>query len=379
MKQRRRAGWLALVVGALLIAVAWAGSLSLYFAHGRALSQEAGERERLEGEGPRVQVVQVRTTPLARRVELPGDAQPFASTSLYAKVSGYLREILVDKGDRVRAGQLLGRIESPETDQQVRGARATFRVNRLVARRERALYLRHLVARQDLDVAVANERTARAALEQALALQGYEDLRAPFDGRVTMRYVDPGALLQAATGSAAGAQPLVDVQRDDVLRIYVYLGQDDAAFVRVGDPAELWTDARPDRLLRASVTRLAGALDPRTRTMLCEVDLDNRAPQVVPGTYLHVRLHFHAVALPIVPDEALVAHGSRLEVAVVSEGRVHYQSVRVGEDDGRETQIESGVQPGQWVALNVGLGLRDGQRIRPLAPPVRAQGRPAPR
>ncbi len=370
--------WPALLVAALLILAAWAGALWLYVAHGRALAQEAGERARLEEEGPPVEVAQVRTAPLGRVVELPGDAQAFTATTLYAKISGYLKDIAVDKGDRVRAGQLLGHVESPETDQAVRGARATYRVDRLIAGRQRELFRRHLVAKQDVDVAVANERSARATLEQDRAQQAYEELRAPFDGRVTMRYVDPGALLQAATGSAAGAQALVDLQRDDVLRVFVYLGQDDAASVRVGDPAELWSDAAPGRLLHARVTRLAGALDPRTRTELCEVDLDNRLARVVPGTYLHVRLRFAGTALPVVPDTALVTRGSLLQVAVVQDDHLHFRTVRVGADDGVETQIQRGVAPGEWVALNVGAGVRDGQRVRPLFPPARNLGRRPP-
>ena len=358
--------WPLFVGGVLAVSFTASGALLLTVRRGAALAQESAERRRIVAEGPRVVVERVRVLPLSRLVALPGDVRGFQRATLYAKVSGFLREIRVDKGDLVKRGQLLGRVASPETDQLVAAAAADLVAKRLVAKRDRELLHRQLVSQQEVDLATASEKSAEASLRQAQALVAYEEIRAPFDGRITARYADPGSLLQAATGSSAGALPLVDLEEVDRIRIYVYLGQDDAPFARPGDSVEIVADDRPERPLSATVTRLAGSLDPRTRTMLCEVDLDNREIQLLPGSFVHVGLRLKGRVLPLVPNEALISRGDRILVAVIRDGHAHLVPIEPGEDDGRTTQVRSGLVGGEWVALDVATGLEDGEAVQPV-------------
>jgi RND family efflux transporter MFP subunit len=360
--------WPLYLGGLLAVAITAGGAIFLTARRGAALAQEGLDRRRVVALGPRVLVERVSLLPLYRKVALPGDVRGFQRATLYAKVSGYLREIRVDKGDLVKRGQLLGRLESPETDQLVAAAEADLGAKRLVAKRDRELLHRQLVSQQAVDLSTAAEKGAEATLRQAQALVAYEEIRAPFEGRITARYADPGALLQAATGSAASALPLVDLEEIDRIRIYVYLGQADAPFVRPTDPVEIVADDRPAQPLAATVTRLAGALDPRSRTMLCEVDLDNREARILPGSFVHVGLRLKGLVLPLVPNEALISRGDKLLVAIVRDGRAHFVPIEPGEDDGRTTQIRSGLVGGEWVALNVATGLEDGEAVQPVEP-----------
>ncbi len=141
---------------------------------------------------------------------------------------------------------------------------------------------------------------ARATLAQARALQSYEILRAPFAGTITARYVDPGALVPAATGSTQSAAPLVDIADLHRLRILVFVQQDAAPFIHAGDSVRIAVDQQPDLVLDAPVSRCAAALDPRSRTMLCEIWIDNDH-RLYPGTFVHVTLHL---------DDAAPAGGS---------------------------------------------------------------------
>ncbi len=368
--EKRRSAWPLYLGAGLICAAAILGALAFSATRQAALAQEGQTRRQLVEAGPRVLVAQVKTKPIDRVVSLPGDVHPFDQATLYAKVSGYLRQIRVDKGDLVHKGQLLGVIESPETDQAVASARATRENDALVAKRNRELLRRRLISQQEADLSDAAEKTSKAALDQALALQSYEQIRAPFDGRVTARYADPGNLLQAATGSAASALPLVELQDTARLRVFVYLGQDDSQAVRLGDPVELTMDDQPDRPIVASVTRLAAALDPRTRTMLTEIDVDNRDGRILPGIFLHARLRLHGHPFPIIPTEALVSRGDRLFTVVVEGNRAHFVAIETGDDDGTTVEVRRGLKGGEWVALNVSTDLEDGQAVQPVAPPT---------
>ncbi|MHB1847250.1 MAG: efflux RND transporter periplasmic adaptor subunit [Deltaproteobacteria bacterium] len=364
----RRSPWPLYLIGLLSCLLAFGGAFIFSAAKQAALAQEGASRRELVLAGPRVLVAQVKTTPIDRTVALPGEIHPFNQAVLYAKISGYLRQIRVDKGDLVHRGELLGVIESPETDQQVASARATYANAVLVAKRSRELLARKLVAQQETDLADAQEKTAKAALDQALALKSYETIRAPFGGRITARYADPGNLLQAATGSAASALPLVELQEVGRLRIYVYLGQDDAQLVRQGDPCELVSDDHPDQPISASVTRMAGALDPRTRTMLTEIDVDNHAGLILPGGFVHARLKLHGRPFPVLPSEALVSRGDKLFAVVVTNDHAHFVEIETGEDNGTSIEIRRGLKGGEWVALNVSTDLEDGAAVQPVAP-----------
>jgi RND family efflux transporter MFP subunit len=361
----------ALTLGTvLLLLLAVAGVLGLALSRRSAEARERRERIGILDKGPQVRVVQVEVSPADRTLALPAEVRAWAQSTLYSKVAGYVREIRVDKGTAVKTGDLLARLESPETDQAVLGARADFKYKQFQAERFRKLRPQGLVAQQDLDNAEAALSVSRATLQGLLATQGYEQVRAPFDGVVTARYVDPGALVAAGTASNQTVQPLFDIADMRTVRVQVYVGQDDAGDTGPGTPVTITTPDDPGHPIEAKVTRTAQGIDARTRTMLVEVDVPNQPVRLYPGSYVNVRLHFAGRRTPLVPGEALAWRGGVLFVASLgSDDRVHLVRVQPGDDDGRRVQILSGLQGGERVVLNPSAELSDGDRVQPIPPP----------
>jgi RND family efflux transporter MFP subunit len=350
--------------GSIAVVIASAAGAVALFARER--SAQARQSEALEKEvaqGPMVRVARVEVAPAERVVSLPAEVRAQLQATLYAKVSGYVKTVLVQRGDKVRKGQELAVLASPELDEQVAAAKAelTFRQQQL-ARVER-LAPSGRVSIQDREAADEAVKVARAALARAEVQKSYQVLRAPFDGTITARYADPGALLPAATGSTSSAQPLLEVAQLDRLKVALQLGQDDAARVRVGDVVQL--QAAPDQKpFAASISRISQSLDARTRTMLCEIDLPQPPPGLYPGAFVQTRLPLHGAPRPLLPAEALIGAGGQLFVALVEDGKVHFQRVRLGVDDGTKVEVLEGLRGGEVVALNLGPEVQDGSPVR---------------
>jgi RND family efflux transporter MFP subunit len=309
-------------------------------------------------------------------VTVTGEARPFATVTLYAKVSGYLKQILVDKGDRVNAGQVLAVIESPELDRQYESAVVDAQDKRRDADREKILVEKNLVSQQDADHADAAARESEANAQALKTQKEYEVLRAPFPGTVTARFADPGALVQSAANSQTTALPLVTLSQTDKLRIYVYLDQKNAAFVRVGNRAEISDASRPDVRLAASITRISGELDTKTRTLLAELDVDNRQGTLLAGSFVLVGLKLRTAPAVEIPSEALLMKGEQALVAVVESGnRVMFRPVVVADSDGQAVRLSSGLLDGEQVVLNPGFGISDNDQVQPIA--ACAEGGPA--
>ncbi len=324
--------------------------------HAAAARAEEADR------GPHVLVARAELSPGEHDFMLPAEARGYFQTTAYAKVSGYVREVRVDKGDRVTKGQILGIVESPETDQVVRGAQSDLALRRQLYARAKEL-APNVMSLQDLQTATSNLNVSRSSMQSALALQSYETIRAPYDGIVTMRYVDPGALMPAATGSTTSAQPFVDVADPSRLRIDAYVGQDEALYIHAGDPVSISQDAGVSKV-DATVTRTSGALDPRTRTMLCEVELDNAKGLLLPGAFSQITFHIRSEPHPRVPAEALLLRQGHEMLALVRDGRVHLANVQTGVTDGRTMQVVKGLRVGDMVALNVPAEVEDGDAVQ---------------
>ncbi|HEX7664415.1 MAG TPA: efflux RND transporter periplasmic adaptor subunit, partial [Polyangiaceae bacterium] len=258
-------------------------------------------------------------------------------------------------------------MESPEMIDDVLLAQANAETTQRNSERFTFGMQQGTVTQIDTDNALSTAKQAKATLKRAQNLLGYTEVRAPFDGIVTARYVDPGALVPAATSATQQAQPVVDIADVDRVRVFFYLGQDTADFVKVGDHANLYEDERPGQLVPATVTRVSGALDPRTRTMQCEVDLDNGPWHLIPGTFVHVRLSVQIPPSPVVPDDALVTREGTTHVAVVDgDGHVHYRAIEVGTDDGRTMRVQSGLQGGETIGVNVPVEIEEGALVQPI-------------
>lgn len=354
-------GIAALVLLALLV-------LLLNLRHRARVRREAARREAILAAGPQVLVAPVRRAPAERQLSLQGEARAFTSVTLYAKVSGYVREMRADKGDRAAKDQVLAVLESPELESQYQAALADARNKEAIARRARALVGPGVVSIQDADVARTNAEVAEARVQELRTQRAYEIIRAPFAGTVTARFVDPGALVQNAANAQTGALPVVSVAQLDRLRVYIYMAQADAPFVRAGDAVEITVPERPARSYPASVARVSGELDPRTRMMLVEADMDNPDGEIVPGSFVQATLRLRSPAYLEVPSEAVVPRGDQVTVPVVGpDNRVHFRPVSVASDDGRTVRLLAGLKEGERVALNLGERVHDGSKVQPIA------------
>jgi membrane fusion protein, multidrug efflux system len=356
------AGW----VGAIaLVVIATAG---LVLAREFWIGRQSSELARQNAVGPHVLVAQVQHPPAVREVKLPAALRGFDETDIFAKIPGYMKKINVDKGDRVHAGEVIAIIESPETDQQVANARANYNLSVVTDRRYKQLVDGGVVSRQDYDNEHANMLQAKATLEQNLALQKYEVVTAPFDGIVTMRYADPGHLVPQSTAGVSTDSAIIQVARMKPLRLYAYMPQSSALFVRNGDRSTLRVNEYPRRTFDGTVTRHPEALAADSRTMIVEVDLPNDDLALYPGMYGFVTF---TVSMPesaaMVPDDALIFRNNKVYVPIVRDNKLHLAEVTLGYDNGVSVEIASGdVRDKDMVALNVGQAARDGEAVQPV-------------
>jgi RND family efflux transporter MFP subunit len=277
-----------------------------------------------------------------------------------------MKNIYVDKGDRVKRGQLLAKLESPETDKQVAQAQADYDLQTVTDTRNQTLARAGVLPRQTADESRAAMLRAKALLAQLKALQAYEIIRSPFDGMVTVRNADPGTLIPEATNGAV-PKPILVVETLKPLRVYAQVPQSEALFIRNGDPAVVTVTELPGRQFIGSVTRHSKSLSDNTRTMLVEVDLPNEDLALYPGMYANIRVTLNAPAgVPLVPDGALVFKHGKVYVPVVRQGHLRLAEVTLGYDDGENVQILSGLRSDDMVAINMGQTAQDGQPVRPV-------------
>ncbi|HLW71747.1 MAG TPA: efflux RND transporter periplasmic adaptor subunit [Candidatus Binataceae bacterium] len=355
------AGWIILII------VVLCATIGLILVHGSRLRGETADRANELALGPRVLVAQVGQAPQTRTLELPGTIHGFIETPVYAKVAGYLKSIKVDKGDRVHTGELLATLESPELDHQVANAIATYRLAQVTDRRNQELLRSGVIARQTADETHANLLETKATLDQLAATRDYEQIRAPMDGVVTARYVDPGALIPQSTAPTSANTALIALATLSPLRIYADVPQSVAPFVKDGDAATITVTEYPGRVFEGNVTRHPQALTSATRTMLIEVDLPNDDHALLPGMY--AKLNFRATVPegpPLVPDDALVFRDGKPFVPLVQDNRLRLAAVALGYDDGINVEVTKGVAAQDLVALNVGQAARDGEPVRPM-------------
>lgn len=355
-----------IVIGSALLVGAAIGTIALLATRKTAAAAREGNALTAdESKGNIVRVADVTMSPSVVKRELLGEARPFASVTFYAKVSGYLRTVDVDMGDQVKPGQVLATIESPETDRAYLAAKADYDNKQVLSTRISQLLAKKMVSPQEADQAKADAAVAQERVNALQEEQQYETLRAPFNGRVTARYADPGALMQNAASSQTSALPVVTVAETDSLRVFVYLDQADAARVHVGTPATITLTERPGFSLPARVARVAGELDPKTRKMMTEIDVRDQSGTIVPGGFVNVSLDVQTPSKPQAPVEALLVRGQNTLVATVgADSRVHFKPVVVAGNDGKMLTFANGVAPGDHLALSLGNAVADGGRIQ---------------
>lgn len=346
-----------------------AAAATVYYFHSSRQIEISGVREAralVAERGPRVEVVSALASPSERQIKLLGDVRSGASTTLYAKVSGYLKTISVDKGDRVEAGQIVAQIESPELEQQYAGASADLANKRRNLARIKELFSKGIATQVALNQADTDATISENIVGALESTRSYQTVRAPYAGRITARFVDPGALVTNAQTNFTSAMPVVTISDDRRIRVYAYVQQADAPFVRIGDKAELSDASNPERKKTATVTRITGELDQKTRTMLIEVHVDNSDDFFVPGSFVYVTLTVPIQSVTRIPVTALMTRGEKTNVAIVDKGVVQFRPVRVSATDGANISVADGLRPGEQIAVNLPDEVLDGSRIQPV-------------
>ncbi len=311
---------------------------------------------------------------------LPGALQAYVDAPIYARTSGYLQHWYADIGAHVKKGQLLAVIESPEVDQQLRQAEAnlaTAEANannaQIQARRYNDLLKQDAVSKQDTDNFVTQQAATNTQVEGALAavnqfkqLVGFERVYAPFDGVIVARNVDTGQLINAGAGAN---QQLFEEAQDSILRVYVSIPEVDSLGAKRGTPAQILLAEYPNRSFTGHIVRTANAIDPTTRTLLVEIDVNNRDHKLMPGAYGQVRLSLNTgVTSLIVPVPTMIFQSQGLQVAVVENGKAKLVPITIGQDDGRVIQVVHGLTPDAEVIQNPPDSLLDGQAVRVMQP-----------
>jgi RND family efflux transporter MFP subunit len=317
---------------------------------------------------PEVAVTSPRRGEILRFITLPGTLRANQQVTLHAKVAGYLKTINVDKGDTVKAGQVLAEIEIPELVAERARHQAELRVaklevDRIKAAREKAP---DLITPQASDAAESRVAIAQAALEQNETMLRYGKIAAPFAGVVTMRYVDTGAFVPAATATAGStAAAIVTISDYSVIRAQVPVPEVEAARIQIGQPVVLTTDALPGKIFRAKVTRTTGALDEASRSLLVEADYQNTDGVLRPGMYAIIKIGVerHDNAL-LVPAAALIREKAAGFLFTFADGKATRVPVKYGFNDGTNVEILEGINEGARVIIPGKAPLVSGQAVR---------------
>jgi RND family efflux transporter MFP subunit len=361
---------------AILAAVIVFGILVVRPWHGRARAIAADAAG-----APVVAVARVAREDLFRQITFPAEFRPYTEVDVHAKVSGYVKEIKVDIGDRVKAGELLAVLEVPELREELdhsvaahRRAQAEYRDAHLAYTRLVAVNQDHpnLIAQQDLDTAEAHDATAqgtvattKADVDKDQTLLAYTRITAPFAGVITKRYADPGSLIQAGTASNTQAMPLVRVSDNTRLRLDFPVSVDYVRGIRLDAPLSVRVDSLGGRMLAGKIARFSDKVDDATRTMVAEMEVPNPALELVPGMYATVVLKVddrpHALAIPI---EA-VPPGGRSVLLVNGSHKLEERAVTFGIETAARYEVLAGLVEGDLVMIGNPAQLSAGQQVEP--------------
>jgi len=383
---RRTGRWLGFgVLIVLLCALAYGGWKD--YARHRAVMATAQQRADFV---PTLRVATVKSSNRLINVTLPATTEAFTTANMYARVSGYISQRKVDIGDRVKKGDLLAYISAPEIEYQLAQAEATLAqtqatVGQMLASMELArvtdvrngplveqgyvsalngdTYRLNLKAQEEqVRVAQANVAAQAAQVEVNRQQKAYQRVVAPFDGVVTQRNVNVGDLMQ---GDATSGTFMFTVMQSDVIRTQVYVPQDQAVGIAPGVKAVIRVPQIPGRTFPGTVTRIADALVPGTRTLLTEVDIPNPDGTLQPGTYVTVELFIpRKTPSLLVPAEGIIFDEHGLQVAVVKDGKASIQKVNLTRDLGKTIEVDHGVKEGDQVILQPPVDLRNGAKVR---------------
>jgi RND family efflux transporter MFP subunit len=361
-----------------IVAVVVVVCLLLAWRHSRAQNSVAQDSVST----PTVAVAKVKREDLSREITIPAEFRPYVEVELHAKVAGYVDKMNVDFGDKVKAGELLASIEVPELQDELTNAIAAEEKAEADYTNANLIYTRmvsvnnehpNLVAQQDLDTAAANEQMTAAAIAAAQAevgkyqtLVNYTHIVAPFNGVITRRYADPGALIQAGTASDTQALPLVRVSDNYLLRLDFPVDVDFVQDIQVGAPVEVRVESLGGKTFTGTVSRFTRDVDDNTRKMIAEIEVPNPNLEIDPGMYATVALsvenHTNALAIP---TEAVVNGASPSVYVVNGSGEIEQRAIQVGLETPDEYEVLSGLRAGDLVVVGNHSDIVTGQKVQP--------------
>lgn len=324
-----------------------------------------------------VQVVKPSRSPATFEFSLPGAAEALSTATLYARINGYLKQRLVDIGDRVETGQLLAVIDAPDIDAQLNQARAQLQQTRaakeiaqVTFNREKELLQQKVVSKQEYDQseatlnqAFANVQAGEANVQNLTAQQGFEKITAPFTGVITARFLDSGALIAGGGGSTAPS--IYTEVQSDVLRVYIYVPQAYVANINVGQEVEVTASEFPQNVFKGKVTRTADALDPTARTMRTEIQLPSENGKLLPGMYLSIKFRVEQSEPALtVPANTLDIRREGPRVAIVdAQNKLRYRQVKLGRDFGKTLEIVDGLKGSENLVVNPTTDMLEGETV----------------
>ena len=362
----------------LVLAAAVLGYLVITGINSRAEAKSGLEKDALAMAVPTVTVIHPGSGANADEIVLPGNMQAFVDTPIWARASGYLKAWHVDIGARVKKGQLLAEIEAPEINQQLQQARAqlstdeaNLKLAEITAERYSGLLKQDSIAKQDVDNAVQNAAARKATVESSKAnaarlqeMVGYEKVYAPFNGVVTARNVDVGALINA--GANTPGKELFHLASNSTLRVYVNVPEAYSRATKEGVQAYVTLAEYPGRKFSGTLVRNANAIDVTSRTLLVEVDVKNPTGQLLPGSYVSVHLNLPSKGgqSVTIPANALIFRAQGLQVALVRDNKTALVPVTLGHDFGDSVEVVHGVGPNDAVIVNPSDSLRAGEQVQ---------------
>jgi len=367
----RRLGLFGLVAGVALVFVVVSGIRAREESDAR-LKQWTDDQAT-----PTVAVIQPDAKVLNATLDLPGRMEAYSRAPIFARVSGYLKSWSVDIGARVKAGQVIAEIEAPDLDQQLLQARADLASQQASAKlseatlaRRKSLIASNFVSMQEIDERTADLSNKMAAVnsgqanvERLEALAAYKKISAPFDGVVTSRDTDVGALINAGGGAGPPMFVISDISK---LRVYVNVPQNYVPAIRIGAKAVISVPEYPNRSFVATVEASSQAVDISSGTTRMQLGLDNAGGALMPGGYAGVRLSLQRDTVPLhIPASALIFNQSGLRVATVgADDKVLFKTVTIARDLGRDIELASGLSAEDRVIVAPPDGIADGDPVR---------------
>lgn len=315
--------------------------------------------------GIKVKTIKVKKSNSEKEIILNGETKPYQSVTIYAKISGFLKKIYVDKGDHVEKGKILATIESPVIDEAYLGALSNYKNKNLIAKRALELRKENLVSEQEKDQAVSDAEIAKAQLNTQKILKDYEIIKAPFSGTITARYADIGALVQNAENSQNTALPIVTLSNIEKLIVTVFIDQMNAQFVKKN--TKVIIETVDNKKVEGLISRVTDNLDPKTKMMLAEIDISNLDKSILSGSFVKVIIFTKTQTYYSLPVECLVIQNEKKYVVSINDkNKAKFKEIIINSNDGKNFLFIGEINENESFVFSPPVSLKEGDSLQPL-------------